>query len=248
MKDISISIAVILGLLFAPKCDALSGNFIGPGVVECNQGECAFSVEAGKGCFDPCHTRTHYHMYDMSFIDVADVIVDQSKDSSIDEQCFFKHAKHIDAHYPDRYVEIEEGCTAKCNGCIFAPTIQIRKWLPLLRWLMHSCVFCWAFKLPKRNTGGPTNIDCRNGRCTSYTTDTFNCGNEIEEASKSFGSFQTLLDGSNTVYSLYGYEGINKNDPITIPQNCILDCSGCSRHVNARKKNLRSINKRRNQH
>ena len=98
------------------------------------------------------------------------------------------------------------------------------------------------------NTGGPTEIDCRNGRCTNYTTHNLVCGHEIEEASESFGSFQTLLDGSNTVHSLYGYEGITKVDPITIPKNCTLSCSGCKRHINARKKKLRATNGKQNKH
>ena len=129
MRNTSIAIAVSLRLLLWQKCDAMFDTFIGPGVVECSQGECEFSIQAGIGCSDPCHTRTHSHMYDSSFADVAEVSVDQSNDNTIDEQCFFQYAKHIDAQYPDWYVDIEEGCTAKCNGCIFAPTVMFRKWL-----------------------------------------------------------------------------------------------------------------------
>lgn len=106
----------------------------------------------------------------------------------------------------------------------------------------------WECQISNGITGGPTKIDCRNGRCTNYTTGTLDCGNEIEEASKSFGSYQTLPDGSNTVHSLYGYEGINKVEPIAIPKNCILSCSGCSRHIKARKKNFRSNSKWQNQY
>lgn len=175
---------------------------------------------------------------------VARESVDQSNDNTIDEQCFFQYAKHIDAQYPDWYVDIEEGCTAKCNGCIFAPTVMFRKWLFEYSsfWLMHTHARCsLRMQISNRIKGGPTKIDCQNGRCTNYTTDILVCGDEIEEASESFGSYQTLLDGSNIVHSLHGYEGINKAEPITIPKNCILNCSGCRRHVNAnaRKKNIR---------
>jgi hypothetical protein len=140
MKGIYTAIVATLELQLAKKCNAVFDTFIGPGVVECNQGECEFSVKAGRGCIDPCHTRTHYHMYDMSFIDVADVSVDPSNDNIIDEPCFFKYAKHIDAHYPDQYVDIEEGCTAKCSGCIFAPTDIFRKTFDALT---HLCIFCF---------------------------------------------------------------------------------------------------------
>jgi hypothetical protein len=142
MKDTPITIAA-LGLFITQRCDAvLFETFTGPGVVECNQGECEFQVEASRGC-DPCHTRTHSHIYDMAFVDVADVSMNPSNDNIIDEKCFFKYAKQIDAHYPDRYVDIEEGCTAKCYGCDFAPTIIFRKCHEYsTHSLIHSRVFC----------------------------------------------------------------------------------------------------------
>ncbi len=142
MKGTLIAIAA-LGLFITQKCDAVFDTISGPGVVECNQGECEFQVVASRGCFDPCHTRTQSHMYDMAFADVADVSMNQSYDSIIDEKCFFKYAKHIDAHYPDRYVDIEEGCSAKCYGCVFAPTIIFRKcYENSTHSLIHSRVFC----------------------------------------------------------------------------------------------------------
>ena len=141
MKGIYTAIVATFGLLLANKCNAVFDTFIGPGVVECNQGECEFTVKAGRGCIDPCHTQTHYHMYDMSFIDIADVSVDPSNDNTIDEPCSFTYAKHIDAHYPDQYVDIEEGCTAKCSGCIFAPTVIFRKTLNFTR-IDTSRVIC----------------------------------------------------------------------------------------------------------
>ena len=55
----------------------------------------------------------------------------------------------------------------------------------------------------------------------------FNCGRGIEKASKEYGSFHTVLSGSDTGYSFYGYEGINAKS-IMIPEGCSLDRSGCS--------------------
>ena len=128
MKVVSIIVAC-LDILLRQKCDA-NDTFIGPGVVECDRGECEFSVDAGRGCSDPCHTRTQNHRYDLAFINLADVSMDSSKgDNNLteDEQCYFKYAKNIDSYFPDQYVEIEEGCTARCDGCVFAPTSLFRE-------------------------------------------------------------------------------------------------------------------------
>ena len=124
------------------------------------------------------------------------------------------HATSIDSYFPNQYVTILEGCTAECTSdCTFSPTQMFI---------------------------GPTKIDCLEGRCSGYSQDTFDCGDDIEIASDSYGSFQTLLGGSNTVSTFSGYEGIsNSAQPITLPANCTLECSGCSTHVDRKKRNMR---------
>lgn len=126
MKVISKIITASLDLLIlTQKCDTLD-TFVGPGVIECNSGQCQFSGgRAGMfGCNDPCHTNTRSHMYDYSFREVSDVSGVQSYNGKL---CNFKYAKNIDSYYPDQYIEIKKGCTAKCSGCEFAPTILFRK-------------------------------------------------------------------------------------------------------------------------
>jgi hypothetical protein len=106
---------------------ALAVNtFVGPGIIECNVGQCEFSGRAGPvaGCSDPCHTIKTRHSFDFAFREVSDISGPQSYGG---KQCYFKYAKNIDSYYPDQYVEIERGCTAKCSGCVFAPTILFRK-------------------------------------------------------------------------------------------------------------------------
>ena len=126
MKGISKIITAGLDLLMlTQKCDTLD-IFVGPGVIECNSGQCQFSGgRAGMfGCTDPCHTKTRSHMYDNSFREVSDVSGNQSYNGKL---CYFKYAKNIDSYYPDQYVEIKKGCTAKCNRCEFASTVRFRK-------------------------------------------------------------------------------------------------------------------------
>lgn len=180
----------------------LADTFVGPGLVECNRGECEFSVDfALSASSDPCHTRTHDHMYDSSFQELSFVYTDPSNDDG--NPSFYRYASNIDTDFPDEYVKIQEGCTATCTGCSFAPTETIQ---------------------------GPAQVECDDGRCIWYTTDpNFECGTEIEAASDSYGSFSTLLWWENTSHSFYGYEGINSSVlPINIPGTCKLDCSGCS--------------------
>ena len=52
-----------------------------------------------------------------------------------------------------------------------------------------------------------------------------NCGADLEDASESYGSFQTMVHGKDTLF--YGYEGINTVKAIKIPSKCKLECSGC---------------------
>jgi len=177
--------------------------FRGPGLLECAAGDCYFSVDANLGCSDPCHTRTSDHMYDVAIDDVAVVTLGTSNDFS-DTSCYHRHATDIDSIFPDQYVTIEEGCTARCSGCTFSPTELFT---------------------------GPTQINCIAGRCHMYTEDsTFGCGDDIELASDAYGELNTLLGGSNTVSTLVGYEGINNIAPITLPATCQLECSGCDHH------------------
>ena len=77
---------------------------------------------------------------------------------------------------------------------------------------------------------GPGKLKCQDdGRCTGYSDDpSFDCGNEIETASETFGSLHTLSGGDDTVFSLYGFEGIEARWPIDIPSSCHLECSGCT--------------------
>lgn len=159
---------------------------------------------ANLGCSDPCHTRTSDHMYDVAIDDVAVVTLGTSNDFS-DTSCYHRHATDIDSIFPDQYVTIEEGCTARCSGCTFSPTELFT---------------------------GPTQINCIAGRCHMYTEDpTFGCGDDIELASDAYGELNTLLGGSNTVSTLVGYEGINNIAPITLPATCQLECSGCDHHT-----------------
>ena len=121
----SLIIASTTIIFLAGPCHALD-TFLGPGILECNSGQCEFSGRAGMfgGCTDPCHTRTSRHSFDFSFKDVGDVTGLQSYRG---KQCYYKYAKNIYSYYPDQYIEIGKGCTAKCNGCEFAPTILFRK-------------------------------------------------------------------------------------------------------------------------
>lgn len=121
----SLIIASTTIIFLAGPCHALD-TFLGPGILECNSGQCEFSGRAGMfgGCTDPCHTRTSRHSFDFSFKDVGDVTGLQSYRG---KQCYYKYAKNINSYYPDQYIEIGKGCTAKCNGCEFAPTILFRK-------------------------------------------------------------------------------------------------------------------------
>ncbi len=98
------------------------------------------------------------------------------------------------------------------------------------------------FYNPSPTTGGPTQIDCKNGRCTNYTTDDLNCGTGIEAASEAYGSFQIPLTDGDQVYSLYGFEGINNigTAPVQIPSKCNLDCSGCRQYVKKQNRRLGS--------
>ena len=124
------------------------------------------------------------------------------------------HATSIDSYFPNQYVTILEGCTADCSSdCTFSST---------------------------ETFVGPTQIDCLTGRCSGYSQTYFDCGEHIEIASESYGSFQTLLSGSNTVSTFSGYEGIsNSVQPINLPANCTLECSGCTTHVDRKKRNMR---------
>mmetsp|Transcript_23562 Transcript_23562/g.30134 ORF Transcript_23562/g.30134 Transcript_23562/m.30134 type:complete len:229 (-) Transcript_23562:58-744(-) len=198
--------ALILLSVHGDQVRKQMATFRGPGVVECSKGECDFSIKSGLGCVDPCHTLHHHHMYDMTFGQVSEVSTDfqmsnPSNDNIIGGPCFHRNAKNIEAHFPDGYISIEEGCIAHCKGCTFAPIVT---------------------------ASGPGMLKCQNGRCTSYTTAHFDCGKGIEEASETSGSFHTVLSGDDTSYSFYGYEGINTRKPIKIRHGCNLECSGCS--------------------
>ena len=100
-------------------------TFVGPGVVECDDGRCEFSVDPSLGCADPCHTQAHQHMNGMAFKHVA------STNSNVvvagGQVCYKKQAENINSNFPDKYVAIEKGCTAKCTGCSFSPTVDICK-------------------------------------------------------------------------------------------------------------------------
>ena len=112
-------------LILTQACHALDA-FVGPGVIECNRGQCEFSCHGRKrSCSDPCHTITRSsNLFTLSFRQVADVSGIQSYGG---KQCSYKYAENINSHFPDEYVEIARGCTAKCNGCVFAPTVMFCK-------------------------------------------------------------------------------------------------------------------------
>ena len=106
--------------------------YVGPGILECNSGQCNFSLKPGLGCSDPCHTFHSDHMYDRAFDEVSNVsrdfamsVREPSNDHIAGEPCYHRSAKNIDAYYPDKFVSIEDGCIAKCSGCKFSPTITI---------------------------------------------------------------------------------------------------------------------------
>ncbi len=125
---------LIIASSLGTSCDALD-TFLGPGILECNSGQCQFSGRAGMfGCTDPCHTRTSRHSFDFSMKDVSDTSGVQSYNG---KQCYFKYAKNINTYYPDQYVELGKGCTAKCSGCEFAPTVLFRKSSPPPRNVIH---------------------------------------------------------------------------------------------------------------
>ena len=113
-------------LILTQACHALDA-FVGPGVIECNRGQCEFSCHGRKrSCSDPCHTITRSsNLFTLSFRQVADVSGIQSYGG---KQCSYKYAENINSHFPDEYVEIARGCTAKCNGCVFAPTVMFCKY------------------------------------------------------------------------------------------------------------------------
>jgi hypothetical protein len=127
MKAIgTILIAASLDLLILTQtCNTLD-TFVGPGVIECNRGQCEFACpHSRRSCSDPCHTITRSsNLFTLSFRQVADVSGIQTYGG---KQCYFKFAENINSHFPDEYVEIARGCTAKCDGCVFAPTVLFRK-------------------------------------------------------------------------------------------------------------------------
>lgn len=185
--------SLLLHARAAAASNVLANAFVGPGMVECDRGACDFIRVAGARP-DPCHIRTRAHKYDRAFEGLADMSM--SSDPNGDEPGYYGSAANIDSHFPLNFAEIEEGCTAKCNNCIFSPTAVI---------------------------SGPALLDCRNGRCSQFTTDVdFDCGGALEAASDSHGSFDTVFD------QFVGYEGINSTRLIEIPVGCKLDCSGCT--------------------
>ena len=208
-------------------------TFVGPGIIECEMGECDFSVDPSLGCSDPCHTSYSRHMYEMAFEDLSRVSNDfhfrdgeASNDNLFGEPCFHKRAEYIYSYFPDQYVHILEGCTARCIGCTFAQTQTIRK----------LCIYFYYFLYVVSNlicefnmTAGPALLECQYGRCTNYTTQSgFDCGDDIEAASDGYGSFHTPTYHGKS-YDFYGYEGIDTGmKPIKIPKKCTLDCSGCT--------------------
>lgn len=159
---------------------------------------------------DPCHTRSSGHMYEMAFEDIAEVGGGYYISGS--NTCRYNRATSIDSLFPDQYVTIDEGCTAQCTGCTFKETEKF---------------------------SGPVQIDCLAGRCSTFTRDTFNCGDDIELASDSHGMMQTLLHGQDAASTFAGFEGVNSGkQPISLPPGCSLECSGCSRHVPGRTRNM----------
>ena len=90
------------------------GVFVGPGLIECEAGECDFSVQPGLS--DPCHIYTSNHPYEESFEDISVITNEWSNDISI-------RATSIDSYFPNQYVTILDGCTAECTSdCTFSPT------------------------------------------------------------------------------------------------------------------------------
>ena len=107
----------IVLLLLIRKNQAIDpdrSTFVGPGVIECDAGQCDFSVDPSLGCSDPCHTLTHEHMYDLPFKHVG--VVSSSVVAPGRRVCYKKEANNINSYFPDQYVTIEKGCTAKCSG------------------------------------------------------------------------------------------------------------------------------------
>lgn len=73
-------------------------TFKGPGIVECNRGDCVFSVSSETACSDPCHTKHSRHMYDYSFKELADVkggVHLRNGRASNEEPCYHTKARNI---------------------------------------------------------------------------------------------------------------------------------------------------------
>ena len=106
MKAIgTILIAASLDLLILTQtCNTLD-TFVGPGVIECNRGQCEFACpHSRRSCSDPCHTITRSsNLFTLSFRQVADVSGIQTYGG---KQCYFKFAENVNSHFPDEYVEI----------------------------------------------------------------------------------------------------------------------------------------------
>lgn len=238
----TIAPAIILLLLINVSNAAVAGvdTFVGPGVMECDVGQCSFSVDPGLGCADPCHTLRHQHMFDLAFKHVAEVSSNVVAPGG--RVCYKKQAKNINSYFPDEYVTIEKGCTAKCTGCSFSPTKDICKSYKIFICTLRQVLLASLTKLnchAQHTIAGPANINCRAGRCFAYTDKNFKCGNAIASASKDWGSFHTLAGGDDDTHSFHGYEHINTNGPITIPKGCNLECSRCNKVANAGLRNFR---------
>ena len=178
-------------------------SFMGPGRIECFNGECDFSVNASLGCGDPCHTYTQSNVFEYTFADISTVSGEVKDDRG--SLCYYLNATHISTEYwLDPWpLKIEEGCRALCRGCTFHPTATF---------------------------SGPGLLNCTAGNCYNYSYgEPYNyCNSEVQDASEEWGELSVLLDGSNDAEVFQGFNNITTTEPIMIGKRCSLDCSGCT--------------------
>ena len=94
MRNIRSRRIAILILTAAALVVESSGVFVGPGLIECEAGECDFSV-VQPGLNDPCHIYTSNHPYEESFEDISVISHEWSNDISICNQYRFILSKSI---------------------------------------------------------------------------------------------------------------------------------------------------------
>lgn len=186
-------------------------SFSGAGMLECNQGQCEFSVADADICNDPCHTHSHNTIYDFSLRTIARTSNRRSHPTR--SSCYyFKTVTNINTNpiLPDNLLYVEEGCSGKCTGCKFYPTKEFE---------------------------GPAFLDCVKGMCTSYTESEegpapacYRFFDDLGEASEDWAEMQTLMDGTDTVQTINMFGNINTVEPVVLRRTCKTRCYGCAMH------------------